>query len=654
MFHDWVAPTANLHPYRIFGTWVPHPDQVRPWLEFGLPVLWLVYVFALAGQRKWAPRLGWFAVAATYAIAHMFCARMVDDLFVNLEHPYNLLHHGRFSVDHDRMVDGTTELPFYLLLTPFAVTQRVLFTANYVLGMLLGAAHLWRMKRLLPAVRPEAQAAALGAAALSFPFVQNFGCGYGNLAVSLLALLGLEAVIQRRERVVVAACLAMPLLRLDGALFSAALGLTWWWVTKRFPWRQGLAAAAAVLCSLGVYKLLYGHPIPNPIRLRSVSLSEIPLIGPGMLGRRLMQWWMEPARLATFAVILGVGASRWTARRDEVGRALAPWALFNAPIALYYLVVTLRGWNPLYGRYFMPLEVAITLLAARDLASLFEALLAGSVKALRPAAARASVGLFVVALAVIASRRVALALRAPMAVDVLGINGKRDELDRIGYHAWAGREFDRVTPPGWTFAVTEMDTFGHMNDRRIVDLWGFSNPDLVTYGTKNVFGTRYSMSVFLASGVELSWIRTHYNLSFVRAPAARIERAIFADNILMGQGHPAFGDVREVVQRYDLVRVRHGPDCASLLWVKRERYAELEAAWRRHGWRPVLDREIDRAELTRLWETDVTDGPFGANAPVPPRGAAAYLRGVADGARTYCTAYVSGVRMFFARAFGLE
>jgi len=654
MFHDWVAPTANLHPYRIFGTWVPHPDDVQPWLQYGLPLLWLAYAVALLGQPKWAPRFGWFAVAATYAVTHMFCARVVDDLFVNLEHPYNLLHHGRFSVEHDRMVDGTTELPFYLLLTPFAVTQRALFTANYLAGLLLGWAHLWRMQRLLPAVRPEAQVVALGAAALSFPFVQNFGCGYGNLAVSLVALLGLEAVVQRRERAVIAACLVMPLLRLDGALFSAALGLTWWWVTRRFPWRQGIAAAAAVLCSLGVYKLLYGHPIPNPIQLRAVSFSELRLIAPATLSRRLMQWWMEPARLATFAAIFGVGLTRWTSRRDEVGRALARWALLNAPIAVYYLVTTLRGTNPLYGRYFMTLEVAITLLAARELASLSEALLAGSVTALRPAAARAAVALLVVALPLIGSWRVAMALRSPMAVDVMGINGKRDELDRIGYHAWAGRELDRVTPPGWAFAATEMDTFGHMNDRRIVDLWGFSNADLVRYGVKDVFGTRYSMSVFLASGAELAWIRTHYNLSFVHVPPPQIERAIFADNILMGQGHPGFGDTREVARRYDLVRVRHGPNCASLLWVKRERYAELAAAWRRHGWSPVLDRELDHAEVARRWDTDLADGPFGDHVVLPPRQPGAYLRQTLAGAVAYWKLYLRGVRLFFDRSFGAD
>ena len=135
--------------------------------------------------------------------------------------------------------------------------------------------------------------------------------------------------------------------------------------------------------------------------------------------------------------------------------------------------------------------------------SLFDALLGGAVTSLRPAVARGFVAFFLVGVSVVTSRRVTLAPRLVTATDILGINGRHDELDRIGYHAWAGHVFDRVTPRGWAFAISEMDTFGHMNDRRIVDLWGFSNPDLVRYGVKNFYGTRYSMRVFLAAGVEV-------------------------------------------------------------------------------------------------------------------------------------------------------
>jgi hypothetical protein len=626
VFHDWVSPAADLLPFRIFGAWVPHPDQVQPWLQWGAPLLWLAFALALLARRPLAARLGWVAVAATYALVHMYCARVMDDVFVNLEHPYNLWHHGRFSVDPERMVDGTTELPFYLALTPFAATPRLLFRANYVLGMLLGGAHLWQMRRMLPRVRPEAQGIALGAAALSFPFVQNFGCCYGNLAVSLACLVALEAVALRRERAVVVVCFAAPLLRLDGALFAAALGLAWWWTTRRFPWRHAVGTAAAILCSLAVYQALYGHPVATPIQLRAVSFGEFLLITPEVLARRLIRWAEDPAHLACFALILGVGLSRWTARRDPVGRALAPWLVATAPIALYYSTATLRGWNPLHSRYFMPFEVALTLAAARELASLADALLAGDVPRLHPLAARAMASVAVLLASLGTASRVAADPRWPTAMGVMGIDGFRAELKRITYHAWAGRTFDRVTPAGWTIAATEMDSFGIMNDRRIVDLWGFSNRALIADSVKTSWGLVYSMRAFLSSGAEVAWIRTHYNLPFVSAPAAQIEPAIFR-GLCMGQGHPSFGDLREVTRRYDLVRVNHGPGCASLLLVKRERYAELEAAWRRHGWRPTLDRALDRAEIERRWETDTADGPFGAYLPPPPaRSAREFLR----------------------------
>src|SRR5262249_26077721 len=123
------------------------------------------------------------ALLATYVTA----CRYLDDLFVNFEHPYNLLHHGRYSFSPYRMVDGTVEFVYSLLLTPFAQTQTRLIAVNYYLfGMSIGLAHLALCARLLRAYRPATRLVGLTCFATYAPLVQTFAGGYGNGLVSLV------------------------------------------------------------------------------------------------------------------------------------------------------------------------------------------------------------------------------------------------------------------------------------------------------------------------------------------------------------------------------------------------------------------------------------------------------------------------------------
>ena len=68
---------------------------------------------------------------------------MIDEVFVNLEHPWNLFHHGRFSFSSQEMIDGTVEIVYYGLLTPFAWSHDVLLIANYAFGLLIALGHIF-------------------------------------------------------------------------------------------------------------------------------------------------------------------------------------------------------------------------------------------------------------------------------------------------------------------------------------------------------------------------------------------------------------------------------------------------------------------------------------------------------------------------------
>ncbi|MEH2259716.1 hypothetical protein [Nostoc sp.] len=72
-----------------------------------------------------------------------------DEVVVNLEHPYNLYHFGKFSMSPDMMIDGTVEVFYYLLHTPFAKSQSSLILGSFLISLIFGWLHIfviWRLK----------------------------------------------------------------------------------------------------------------------------------------------------------------------------------------------------------------------------------------------------------------------------------------------------------------------------------------------------------------------------------------------------------------------------------------------------------------------------------------------------------------------------
>jgi len=79
---------------------------------------------------------------------YIFSSGYADEVYVNLEHPYNLFHFGKFSMSPFRMIDGTVEFIYYLLLTPFALSQATLIVASLILGYGVCWSHLYLVKRI--------------------------------------------------------------------------------------------------------------------------------------------------------------------------------------------------------------------------------------------------------------------------------------------------------------------------------------------------------------------------------------------------------------------------------------------------------------------------------------------------------------------------
>lgn len=204
--YDWTAPYADYTPYQIFGGLLPLPAH-------GLFLLFVAVIFALVAgvlqtRLSSKPRnaVAAASILLTYTATYVLTTRWLDDLFVNLAHPYNLWHHGLFSVSTSHMTNGTVELVYYGLLTVFAANKYGLVHAVYGFGAIIGAGHLWCFAHVFRRFDPRLRFLALTVCAAWIPVVQTWSSGYGNGLVTLLYLVAAWCVIHKQTRPLAILC----------------------------------------------------------------------------------------------------------------------------------------------------------------------------------------------------------------------------------------------------------------------------------------------------------------------------------------------------------------------------------------------------------------------------------------------------------------
>ncbi|MFM1802032.1 MAG: hypothetical protein RJA81_1384, partial [Planctomycetota bacterium] len=203
-----------------------------------------------------------------------YCA-YVDEVYVNLEHSWNLYHFGRFSFSPTHLVDGTVELFYYIILAPFAWSHLSLIYSSMILGLVVTLFHtvvVWYFVRHFSFL---VQIALVLTFSWNPVFAEIQGSGFGNGMVSLLYLLGCVCIWENRWKSVTLVTVLLPLLRPDAVIFSSFLILAMILKYKKIPYQAVIGMFTSVGIFMLIVRISYGHWILTPILFKKTPIHEI-------------------------------------------------------------------------------------------------------------------------------------------------------------------------------------------------------------------------------------------------------------------------------------------------------------------------------------------------------------------------------------------
>lgn len=115
---------------------------------------------------------------------------------------------------------------------------------------------------------------------------------------------------------------------------------------------------------------------------------------------------------------------------------------------------------------------------------------------------------------------------------------------------------DQVLPLHLNIAVTELNSFGYMNDREIIDLWGYTNSQIAHSRTFSKFWRIRNMpGLFLQLKPEVAFYRTVKKGSHLEGDNSDIDdiEASMPDFLSFSKKMNQFGNMLEVMALYDPV-----------------------------------------------------------------------------------------------------
>ncbi|NPV05578.1 MAG: hypothetical protein HPY67_12685 [Syntrophaceae bacterium] len=523
------------------------------------------------------------AVAAVAYLGTFIATRFyLDEVFVNLEHAYNLHHHGLFSFSPAKPVAGTVEFLYYLLLAPFAFSHLSLLYADFALGLLIGGLHLVLLDRCLASRDLGLRLGLLLLFAANPSLVKIFSNGFGGGLLSLVFFTSLWCHLEgRRERALWAAAV-MPLIRPDAVLYSASVFLVSWAHDRVVPVRQIAAALGALLLYSALCRFFYGVWVPNPIVFKSFRPCLIPLLS--LYELWLIGLFFAKPQQALFTLV--VAYALFVRNFDE--KKIRWHFLVMGGLFVFY---TATAYNPVGdGRYYVGFELMLAVFALLYLDRQGVPPVLESRRLFSAGGFRRALGI-----------ALCLAVVPGLGVATMLSDQSRSPGEPAPPYTVGGQIVDRLLPDGWRVATTELNAFGYMNDREIVDLWGYTNPAIARSDLFSRLGRiRVNPDILLRERPEVFWYRTYENakapdrLRFEEDP----ERAFhFAANLSRELNQ--VGDPVAVAGGYDFV-ILETDRWTTVLFIRADLTREFQRRLEDNGYRIRKERRID-TETLRAW-----------------------------------------------------
>lgn len=530
--------------------------------------------------------------APALMLVTMYCLTWgsVDEVAIGLEHSYNLNHFGRFSFSPTRMVDGTVEGLYFLLLAPFAWSPLSAVGANFGFGLLIALAHLWVLSQILKDATVSARLGLLLLFSVNYPLMALLSSGFGNGLVSLVFLRAVQLLMDGRTHSALLVGSGLPLLRPDAILYSYALVMAVSFRVRRptdpRPWLAWLLPLGALGLYFAAFRMLYGHWIPTPALFKSVYPSMVTLESLKSFAVYAMAGLTQPTHLLGLLAAMASAAFTADGRHTEVRRLLLPLA------AIYLFYSFSRGvYGDLagdsYARYWIGFEMVLFLCLVLVVSSCVRLL--------------ASLGR--------GHDHVVVGSLLPVAVVALVFgaiawDGQRDYRPSRSTLGHAGQIVAEVLPADFSVATSELNAFGlNIPTHEVIDLWGYTNRVIARSRVLNGFRVRSSPEFFAT-------VRPDVYFAFEELADGRDAEDYLATFDPFVKSVNLLGDMVRVLDEYDIVVVRH-PLRSIVLLVRRVRVEEFLGALERHQYAASAKRPFDRERFGAAYDAqELVQYPF--------------------------------------------
>lgn len=445
----------------------------------------------------------------------------VDEVYINLEHSWNLYHFGRYSFSPSHMVDGTVELVYYAILAPFAWSHLSLIYACMGLGLILSLLHtalVWYFVRNLPLI---IQMIVTLGFAWNPIFAEIQGAGFGNGLVSLIYFLGFVAIWENHWRLATACTVILPLIRPDAIIYSMFLIIAIALKQRRLPIRTVVGTVFAAMTFMSLVRLIYGHWVLTPVLYKKTPLLEI-FKGVRQQLIPLIYGLNDSYTLAICTLLIISSLKVFKSLAPDIkpeNRLLArtQFLLFTSLFGFY--VLTNRNFFAETRRYYLPFEYFGFILLitewglpwlnssrivnnqSRDTADSFDA---------RPyiIATLLFITLWSANTAVTrwANRKNRLSDRTNPTVAWL--MSREDAFSAIS------KVSEDLFPEQWRIATTELQGYGFLMDREIDPLFGYANRRMALSKTLAKRGTKTDVNYLKFSKPEVIWVGRNSPLTY--------------------------------------------------------------------------------------------------------------------------------------------
>ena len=503
------------------------------YLNDGVPSLKLVVALQLVAamfalimayriQKAGSGRLFLLLLAGlVQTFQYFYYCGYVDEVYINLEHSWNLYHFGRYSFSPTKMVDGTVELLYYALLAPFAWSHVSLIYACVGLGQIITLLHtvlVWYFVREMP---PLVQFVVTLGFAWNPIFAEIQGAGFGNGLVSLVYLFGFIAVWENHWRLATACTLILPLLRPDAVVYSMFLIIAIALKQRRVPLRTIAGTAVAVFAFMSVVRLVYGHWVLTPVLYKKTPLLEIVKgVKPQLI--RLIYGLNDSYTLAVCFImaISSLNVFRPMAPVVTNANRLLARSQFLLFFALYiFYVLTNRNFFAETRRYYLPFEYAGFILIATEWGLPWLKSARKSSESLNESPCDLDVRRYIMVLLMMF-----MLWSTNLAVNRWANRKNRFSDRTISTVAWLLNREDSFSliakisedlfPPDWRIATSELQGYGFLMDREIDPLFGYANRRMAISKTLAKRGTKTDVNYLKQSRPEVIWSGTHLPISY--------------------------------------------------------------------------------------------------------------------------------------------